>query len=100
MSWEGHKASPGSIGDEMAEEDVLDAIADVADKVNDCLDKLNDLKDQIENLEMVSYNLCTMCQGSGQIVPSYSGDTPPSPITCPACAGAGKVALGSAKEKD
>ena len=86
--------SPTSIGSNMAE------IDDVMDKLDDVLDKIADLSEQIENLEMVNYNLCTMCQGSGQVIPSYNGDTPPPSITCPSCNGAGKISLGSAKEKD
>ena len=92
----------------MAEQDVLDAIADLSDKVDDCIDKVDDcidkvddLKDQIENLEMVQYAVCTQCQGTGEVIASYDEQSGPgAPITCPRCNGAGKIAIGSAVEKD
>ncbi len=76
-------------------------IDDVFDKVNDVLDRISDLSDQIEDLELISYSICSACNGNKTIIPSHdlAGPTP-EPITCPSCNGEGRLRLGSAIEKD
>ena len=63
--------------------------------------KIDALDTQIENLELISYTICTMCQGSGEVIPSYNMEgEPPGAITCPSCNGEGRETSGSADEKD
>jgi len=74
--------------------DVLAAIAALDAKVDA-------LAEQIENLEFEDYNLCTLCQGSGEVIPSHDTSQPtPDPVTCPRCNGVGKIKVDSSVEKD
>jgi len=51
--------------------EVLEAIA--------ALDvKINAIAQRIEDLEMDIYRICTMCQGTGTIIPSHNHSVPPS----------------------
>jgi len=69
--------------------------------IDDVMDKCNDILERIEELELHNYSICTMCRGSGEVVPSYPLENPPpSTIECPRCAGAGKLLAGSSVEKD
>ena len=78
-------------------EQVLAGMIEFRDMVYSRFDAI---ESKLDNFEMINFNLCTMCHGSGQITPSYdTNQQPPSPITCPSCNGLGKVALGSSVEK-
>lgn len=61
--------------------------------------RLTALDEKISNLEMVRYNVCTMCQGEGAVIPSHDPENPnPEPISCPRCNGAGKLPIGSSEQ--
>lgn len=76
-------------------------LPEVEAKIDVLTTKVNQIAQQIENLELVQYCTCTMCQGSGQVIPSHNPTEPtPAPITCSRCNGAGKIILGEAIEKD
>lgn len=65
------------------------------------LDVDDDVLAKLEAFELNNYDICTMCHGSGEVVPSYTlADPPPSAIECPSCVGAGRVFSGSSSEKD
>ena len=76
-------------------------IDDVMDKIDDAMDKIDEVKAMLEAFELINYIICTMCHGSGEVVPSHTlEDPPPGAIECPSCTGAGKVFSGSSSEKD
>jgi hypothetical protein len=65
------------------------------------LDVDDDIMAKLEVYELDNYLICTMCQGTGEVVPSHPLiDPPPSTITCPSCSGSGKHLSGSSAEKD
>jgi DnaJ-class molecular chaperone len=67
---------------------------------NTVYSRLDTIEQKINDLELNNYNICTMCHGSGEIIPSYNLEgTPPGPITCPSCEGSGKVLAGNSVEK-
>ena len=80
----------------------IEAQLEALDSKMDDLDaKMDALDTQIENLELISYSICTMCQGSGEVTPSYNMEgEPPGNITCPSCNGEGRLIAGSSDEKD
>lgn len=61
--------------------------------------QLNSIETKMDNLSLNTFHICTMCQGTGQIVPSHNFEngTPPS-IICPSCNGQGDVKNGRATE--
>lgn len=75
---------------------VLAAMIDFRDIV---YARFDTIESKISSLGMNNYNICTMCHGSGQIIPSYNlNESPPSPIACPGCEGEGKTLMGSSVE--
>lgn len=63
--------------------------------------KIDFLVDAIKNLDLGFRPMCTMCHGAGQITPSHNlNQSPPAPITCPSCNGAGSVRTGWVREPD
>lgn len=79
-------------------EQILAGMIEFRDEVYARFDAINA---KIESLELKQYAICTMCQGSGLVIPSHNLEgLPPTPITCPSCNGAGRLISGSSEEKD
>lgn len=78
-------------------EQVIEGLIEFRDEV---YSRLTVLDEKISALEMTRYNICTMCQGEGTIIPSHNLENPdPDPIACLRCSGAGKLAVGSSEQE-